>query len=212
MGQETQNEDASMPQQPPQGYGLHWLMEQEGIMWFKETRELKYSHELRINRDSLAFEFPQMIDRIHTLRLDFVFKYTGECNLNLVGEFLANWEPKERTKQGCIEESEGEKGADICFWGLLIRFLREGQIEEEVFDYRPRYDPKGIDVKKKKELEGLGSALSRPPVLEPAVCRYQLIAFRCGSSNVHNSLAWHLLNADAYLWSTCPCFSSDRSL
>ncbi|MCD7463067.1 hypothetical protein HAX54_049884 [Datura stramonium] len=37
----------------------------------------------------------------------------------------------------------------------------EQQIDEEVIDYRPRYDPKGLDVMKMKESEGIhGPVLS----------------------------------------------------
>ncbi|MCE3215838.1 hypothetical protein HAX54_003730 [Datura stramonium] len=31
-------------------------------------------------------------DRFHTLRLNFVFNDPGECDLNMVREFLANWD------------------------------------------------------------------------------------------------------------------------
>ncbi|MCE5165769.1 hypothetical protein HAX54_012188 [Datura stramonium] len=39
--------------------------------------------------------------------------------------------------------------------GLLTRFLRGHDIEEEEMDYRPAYDPRGIDVTKTKEPEGI---------------------------------------------------------
>ncbi|MCE3215196.1 hypothetical protein HAX54_001227 [Datura stramonium] len=94
--QNAPNEDASMPPQPPRFYGLRRVMGQEGKKWFKEHNESKYSHELFVDRISLAFEFPHIIDRLHTLGLNFVFNDPNECNLNMVREFLANWDLKER--------------------------------------------------------------------------------------------------------------------
>ncbi|MCD7456613.1 hypothetical protein HAX54_032393 [Datura stramonium] len=41
--------------------------------------------------------------RLHTLGLGFVFNDLGECNLNMVWESLANWDPKERTNQVKLE-------------------------------------------------------------------------------------------------------------
>ncbi|MCE2055350.1 hypothetical protein HAX54_042444, partial [Datura stramonium] len=37
--------------------------------------------------------------KLQALRLDFVFNDPGECNLNMVREFLANWKPKKRSNQ-----------------------------------------------------------------------------------------------------------------
>ncbi|MCD7454060.1 hypothetical protein HAX54_023377 [Datura stramonium] len=48
-----------------------------------------------------------------------------------------------------------KKGQRFSFKGLLNRFLRVQQVEEEEVDYRPRYGPKGLDVTKTKESEGL---------------------------------------------------------
>ncbi|MCE2055487.1 hypothetical protein HAX54_042728 [Datura stramonium] len=112
VGQDAPIEDASMPQQPPMCYGLCWVTEQEDTQWFKDHKESKYYHELFFDSDSLACEFPYIIDRIHTLGLDFVFNDLGECNLIM-------------------------------------------QIDEEVVDYRPWYDPKGLDMTKTKELEDI---------------------------------------------------------
>ncbi|MCE3049712.1 hypothetical protein HAX54_045583, partial [Datura stramonium] len=50
-----------------------------------------------------------------------------DCNLNMVREFLANWDPKERSNH------------------------------EEEKDYKPVYDPRGIDVSNTKEPEGIHS-------------------------------------------------------
>ncbi|MCD9645769.1 hypothetical protein HAX54_034955, partial [Datura stramonium] len=47
------------------------------------------------------------------------------------------------------------KGQRYNFGGLLTRFLRGHQIDEEVVDCRPYYDPKEIDVTKTKDLESI---------------------------------------------------------
>ncbi|MCD7453446.1 hypothetical protein HAX54_020916 [Datura stramonium] len=57
----------------------------------------------------------------------------------------AKWSKRERVK----------KGQNFGFGGLLTRFLRGHDIEEEEANYRPTYDPRGIDVTKNKEPEGI---------------------------------------------------------
>ncbi|MCE0482154.1 hypothetical protein HAX54_040601, partial [Datura stramonium] len=53
-----------------------------------------------------------------------------------VGDIIKDVFRRERVK----------KGQRFGFGGLLTRFLRRYQIEEEETDYRPRYDPRAIDV------------------------------------------------------------------
>ncbi|MCD7460540.1 hypothetical protein HAX54_043731 [Datura stramonium] len=48
-----------------------------------------------------------------------------------------------------------KKGQRFGFGSLLTQFFRSHQIEEEVVDYRPMYDLKGIDVTKTKDPEGI---------------------------------------------------------
>ncbi|MCD9560400.1 hypothetical protein HAX54_019073 [Datura stramonium] len=48
-----------------------------------------------------------------------------------------------------------KKGQSFGFGGLLIQFLCGHQIKEEEADYKPGYDPMGIDVTKPKEPEGV---------------------------------------------------------
>ncbi|MCD9641061.1 hypothetical protein HAX54_026878 [Datura stramonium] len=93
---EEQNEDVGLPQKPLRRFGLRWVTKQEGKKWFKKHKESKYSHELFIDRKSLASEFPHIVNKLDTLGIGFVFNDLGECNLNMVREFLANWDPKER--------------------------------------------------------------------------------------------------------------------
>ncbi|MCE0480598.1 hypothetical protein HAX54_037617, partial [Datura stramonium] len=65
--------------------------------------------------------------RILTLGLGFVFDGPGDCNLNMMREFVKNLMPtRGRTKH---------------------------DIEDEEADYRPAYDPRGIHVTKIKEPE-----------------------------------------------------------
>ncbi|MCE0480891.1 hypothetical protein HAX54_038119 [Datura stramonium] len=105
---EEEHEDMSMAPPPLRRYGLRWVTEKEGKKWFKEHKESKYSHDIFIDRNCLSLVFPHMVDRILTLGLGFMFNALGDCNLNMVREFLANWMPKERgvdvTK---TKESEG---------------------------------------------------------------------------------------------------------
>ncbi|MCE3216513.1 hypothetical protein HAX54_006759 [Datura stramonium] len=55
----------------------------------------------------------------------------------------------------CVEKRKGKKRSKLRIGGLLNRFLREHDIEEEEADYRPAYDPRGIEVTKTKEPEGI---------------------------------------------------------
>ncbi|MCD7455254.1 hypothetical protein HAX54_027513 [Datura stramonium] len=130
---EELNQDASMPQQLLRHFGLRWITLQECKKWFKEHKESKYSHEYLVDREFLASKFPHIVDRLHTLGLVSVFYDSSKCNLNMVREFLANWDQQYRGRQ----------------------------IKEEVVDYRPRYDPKGIDVTKIQDPDGIhGPVLS----------------------------------------------------
>ncbi|MCE2055024.1 hypothetical protein HAX54_041804 [Datura stramonium] len=96
---EEEHEDVSMEPPPLRLYGLRWVTEKEGKKWFKEHKESKYSHDMYIDRNCLSLVFLHMIDRILTLGLDFMFNAPGDCNLNMVREFLANWMPKENLNQ-----------------------------------------------------------------------------------------------------------------
>ncbi|MCD9559550.1 hypothetical protein HAX54_017551, partial [Datura stramonium] len=72
---------------------------QEDKKWFKEHKESTYSHEMFIDIESLASEFPHIVDRFLTLGLGFVFNDSRECNFNIVREFLDNWVPNGRSNQ-----------------------------------------------------------------------------------------------------------------
>ncbi|MCD7465725.1 hypothetical protein HAX54_001813 [Datura stramonium] len=54
-----------------------------------------------------------------------------------------------------LRRARVKKDQNIGFGGLLTRFLRGHDIEEEEVDYKPFYDPRGIDVTKTKEAEGI---------------------------------------------------------
>ncbi|MCD9560992.1 hypothetical protein HAX54_019859 [Datura stramonium] len=43
-----------------------------------------------------------------------------------------------------LKRERVKKGENFVFWGLLTRFLRGNDIEEEEVDYRPAYDPRGL--------------------------------------------------------------------
>ncbi|MCE3050451.1 hypothetical protein HAX54_047226 [Datura stramonium] len=57
--------------------------------------------------------------------------------------------------------SKSKKGQNFGFGGLLTRFLCGHDIEEEEADYRTSYDPRGIDVTKMKEPEGINGPDTR---------------------------------------------------
>ncbi|MCD7463957.1 hypothetical protein HAX54_051769 [Datura stramonium] len=54
-----------------------------------------------------------------------------------------------------LRREREKKGQSFGFGGLLTRFLRGHDIEEEEADYRPIYDPRRIDVTKTTEPNGL---------------------------------------------------------
>ncbi|KAH0636011.1 hypothetical protein KY285_035712 [Solanum tuberosum] len=47
--------------------------------------------------DSLAHEFPHILRLIRELGMDFIFAEPKDCNLHMVREFYANWEPEARS-------------------------------------------------------------------------------------------------------------------
>ncbi|MCE0480809.1 hypothetical protein HAX54_037940, partial [Datura stramonium] len=47
-----------------------------------------------------------------------------------------------------LRRARVKKGKRFSFGGLLAQYMRLQWIDEEVVDYRPRYDPKGLDVMK----------------------------------------------------------------
>ncbi|MCD7457799.1 hypothetical protein HAX54_036193 [Datura stramonium] len=69
-----------------------------------------------------------MVDRILTLGLGFVFEAPGDCNFNMVREFLANWMPKERSNQVKI------RGQIIKFASMALnRLLGTPHIDPQPF-------------------------------------------------------------------------------
>ncbi|MCE3216297.1 hypothetical protein HAX54_005940 [Datura stramonium] len=62
-----------------------------------------------------------------------------------------------------------KKGQGFGFGGLLTRFLRGHDIDEEEANYRTIYDPTGIDVTKNKEPEGVNG-----PILFVNECRARI--------------------------------------
>ncbi|MCD7458900.1 hypothetical protein HAX54_039572 [Datura stramonium] len=67
-------------------------------------------------------------DRLITLGLGFVFDARGDCNLNMVREFFANWMPKERSNQVKI------RGQIIAFVPIsLNRLLGTPHVDPQPF-------------------------------------------------------------------------------
>ncbi|MCD9559512.1 hypothetical protein HAX54_017511 [Datura stramonium] len=128
------NEDVKLPQQPLRHFALCWVMEKEGKKWFKEHKESKYSHEMFIDKKSLALEFPHIVERLHTLGLGFVLNDPGECNLNMVREFLANWDPKESERYARIDDMLIHL-YDMKMVQLIMNFVIEEQLQQLNMDY-----------------------------------------------------------------------------
>ncbi|MCD9642791.1 hypothetical protein HAX54_029804 [Datura stramonium] len=71
---------------------------------------------------------------------------SSQCSMQVnVGVFINDVLKRARVK----------KGQRFSFAGRLIQFLRGHQIDEKVVDYRPRYDPKSIDLMKIKDPKGM---------------------------------------------------------
>lgn len=62
------------------------------------TRTTKYLniHQWSSSTESLARHCPGILARITQLKLEFIFEYMGECNLDWVRKFYANWFPNIR--------------------------------------------------------------------------------------------------------------------
>ncbi|MCD7454131.1 hypothetical protein HAX54_023549 [Datura stramonium] len=103
MGQEAPNEDATCNHSHQGIMGSIGSRSKKVRSGLKSTKSQNISHELFIERASLASEFPHIVERLHTLGLDFVFNDPGECNLNMVRKFLVNWDPKKRSNQVNIQ-------------------------------------------------------------------------------------------------------------
>ncbi|MCD9560014.1 hypothetical protein HAX54_018439 [Datura stramonium] len=68
-----------------------------------------------------------------------------------------------------LRRARVKKGQSFGFGGLLTRFLRRHHIEEEEVDYKPIYDPRGIDVTKTNEPKGIHG-----PVLSVSECNMRI--------------------------------------
>lgn len=65
----------------------------DGKQWYTKHTDAKYIPEVYIDRASLMRECPSMVRRIEALDMNFIFHQPTECNLHLVREFYANWDP-----------------------------------------------------------------------------------------------------------------------
>ncbi|MCD7465344.1 hypothetical protein HAX54_001070 [Datura stramonium] len=131
--QEAPMEDESMPQQPPRRYG-NWTYSQWPEFGRKVGPPPTVRHVTHVTRERVYLMFALLTKRLVS-----------------VGVIIKDTLRREMVKKGII----------FSFEGLLTQFLREKKINEEVVDYRLRYDPKRLDVTKRKELKGIhGPVLS----------------------------------------------------
>ncbi|PHT83989.1 hypothetical protein T459_12432 [Capsicum annuum] len=61
--------------------------------WYTMYTNAKYILDIYINWASLLREYPSMVQRIEALNMNLIFHQPTECNLHLVREFYANWDP-----------------------------------------------------------------------------------------------------------------------
>ncbi|MCD7455738.1 hypothetical protein HAX54_029382 [Datura stramonium] len=150
-----------MVKKPPYRNIRHTLCGPNSIAWWTRHQQfgyhvfLPYAHLSREARVWLKILCACLVPRKHVThvtreRVCLVHALMTEMPIN-VGVLIKNVLKRARVK----------KGQNIRFRGLLTLFLRGHEIEEEEADYRPAYDPRGVDVTKAKEPEGVnGPALS----------------------------------------------------
>ncbi|MCE0481683.1 hypothetical protein HAX54_039614 [Datura stramonium] len=59
-------------------------VEPHRLSWFKSQKEVKYAHENWIDEGLLALEFSTIPDKVHELRLGYIFVEPEKCNLTLI--------------------------------------------------------------------------------------------------------------------------------
>ncbi|PHT27520.1 hypothetical protein CQW23_32874 [Capsicum baccatum] len=136
-------------------------VQKDGKQWYTKHTNAKYILEAYIDRDSLMRECPSMIWRIEALNMNFIFHQPTECNLHLVREFYANWDPNHpkhllkvhwkviRFTTADVNELLGsviffamkkartQVGHNFGFGGLVTTFVRRNRVDEEELDYKP---------------------------------------------------------------------------
>ncbi|MCD9642045.1 hypothetical protein HAX54_028635 [Datura stramonium] len=147
MSQEAPNKDPSIQPQPPRRYGLCRVTEQEVARWALHQQygyhvSFPYAHISRKARIWLikfcgCLVPEKLVTHVMRERVCLVYAFMIGMLVN-VGVIIKDVLRRERVK----------KGERFSFGGLLTRFLRGNQINKEMVDYRPRYDPHRIDVKK----------------------------------------------------------------
>ena len=79
---------------PRRTFGIKWVLEEEGKEWYRNNKVKKYVHVESMQKESLAKNCPRILAKIMALKLDFIFREMGECNLDLTRDFYANWSPR----------------------------------------------------------------------------------------------------------------------
>ncbi|KAF3617515.1 hypothetical protein FXO38_12186 [Capsicum annuum] len=113
-----------VPKAPP----LQWrhiqkfrfkVVRKDGKQWYTKHTDAKYILEVYIDRGSFMRECPSMVRRIEALNMNFIIHQPAECNLHLVREFYANWDPSHpehllKVLVSDMEFDEEEKSDDDC--------------------------------------------------------------------------------------------------
>ncbi|PHU25120.1 hypothetical protein BC332_03452 [Capsicum chinense] len=103
--QKKSREDDRVPAAPhvPRGqkrFGTKVVVAAER-KWYSQHKGSKYSVYQFINRASLMKEYLFMVRKIEAQHMSLLFKQSGVCNLSLVQEFYANWNPKDSEVEVC---------------------------------------------------------------------------------------------------------------
>ncbi|MCD7468478.1 hypothetical protein HAX54_006725 [Datura stramonium] len=190
---EEQNEDVSLPQQSLRQFGLHWITKQEDRLHnfgldfvFNDPGECNLNMWARHQQDGYHVSFPYAhMSREVGIWLKIIyaclvpgkhvthFTYERECLFYA----LMTWMPinVEAIIKDVLRRARVKNGQRFGFGGLLTRFLKGHQIEEKVVYFRPRYDPKRIDVTNTADPEVIhGPVLSIKEQLQKLNMEYPL--------------------------------------
>ncbi|KAG5577163.1 hypothetical protein H5410_057297 [Solanum commersonii] len=181
--QKKRTQSGNVPLAPPVRKG-QTRRTKEGKAWYKKHTEATYFSDVCIDRDRLSREFPHILRRIRELGMEFIFADPKECNLHMVWEFYANWEPEARSHyvtvrgrnvpitptdalmtgielnigaimKSFMRKSRVHKGHMYAFGGLITKLCRVAGVPEENVDYlAPLYLAPLGEVEKHYPLNG----------------------------------------------------------
>ena len=105
-----------VPKGQKRKYGLN-AVSSAGKSWYKSHPKAKYFFDECIDRASLARAYPRVLARLEQVGMGFVFNRPTDCNLHLVRELYANWNPDAPT---CLVVV---RGSDVILDSLSLTGL-----------------------------------------------------------------------------------------